>query len=146
MPNGTVGNAIEERSSASVADEAISSRGGSQKAMAASPQSEGEVIASLWALYLAHEFKTSLMSGRYQQPYAFRFREHAKPFDRVALNKFIHIAEKLYKDNILSSEQYYGAIVAATSVYAEQFMSVKLDSYLGKVSRYLSRAFRGVPF
>jgi hypothetical protein len=146
MPNGTVGNDLEERSASSVADEAILSRGGSQKAMTASPQSESEVIASLWGLYLAHEFKASLMSERYQEPNVFRLREHARPFDRVALYKLIHIAQKLYKENVITSEQYSSAIVAATSIYAEQFVSGRLESYLGKVSRYLAKAFRGVPF
>jgi len=142
MPNGTLGNHLEERSATSVVDEPPLSRAGSQIAMPASPQSESEAIASLWGLYLAREFMDSLMSGRYQEPNASQFREHVRPFDRVALNKLIHIAQKLHKEDVISSEQYLSAIVAATNIYAEQFISVRLESYLGKVSRYLSKAFR----
>lgn len=143
MPNGTLGNHLEEHSASSVVDETILSRGGSQKSMTASPQSESELIASLCGLYLAHAFKAYLMSGRYQEPNVFQFREHVRPFDRVALNKLIHIAKKLYKENVISSEQYSSAIVAATNIYVEQFMSVRLESYLGKTSKYLAKAFRG---
>jgi hypothetical protein len=143
MPNGTLGNHIEELPATSVVEEAALSRAGTQNEMTASPQSESEAIASLWGLYLAHQFKASLMSGRYQEPNAFQFREHVRPFDRVVLNKLIHITQKLYKENVISSEQYSSAIVAATNIYVEQFISVRLDGYLGKASRYLANAFRG---
>lgn len=142
MPNGTLGNHKEEPA-ASVVEEAALSRAGSQNEMTASPQSEREAIASLWGLYLAHQFKASLMSGRYQEPNVFQSQEHARPFDRATLSKLIHIIQKLYKENVISSEQYTRAIVAATNIYVEQFISVRIDSYLGKASRYLAKAFRG---
>ena len=143
MPNETLGNHIEELPATSVVEKSALSRAESQNEVTTSPQSESEAIASLWGLYLAHQFNASLMSRRYQEPNAFQFREHVRPFDRVVLNKLIHIAQKLYKENVISSEQYSSAIVAATNIYVDQFISVRLDGYLGKASRYLANAFRG---
>jgi hypothetical protein len=144
MPNGTIGNDLDERSASPVANEALLSRPGPQHAITAPPQSDSEAVALLLGLYLAHELKGSMMSGRFQDLTIHTLREEGRNFDRVALNRLIQAAQKLYKQNVISSEQYSNAIVAAANMYAEQYASFRLESYLGKVSRYISKAFRRV--
>ncbi len=111
---------MEERSVSNVGDEAPLSRSRSQKAMATSSFSESEAVASLLGLYLAHELKTTRMPGRYQEANTQSAREEGRVFDRAALNKFIKIAQKLYRENAISSDQYSNAIAVATSIYAER--------------------------
>jgi hypothetical protein len=120
MPSGTTENGLEERSVSNVGDEAPLSRSRSQKAMATSSFSESEAVASLLGLYLAHELKTTRMPGRYQEANTQSAREEGRVFDRAALNKFIKIAQKLYRENAISSDQYSNAIAVATSIYAER--------------------------
>ena len=85
-----------------------------------------------------------MMSGRFQDLTIHTLREEGRNFDRVALNKLIQVAQKLYRQNVISSEQYSSAIVVAANMYAEQYASSRLESYLKKASRYISEAFRRV--
>lgn len=144
MPNGTIGNDLDVRSASPVANEALLSRPGPQHATTAPPQSENEAVGLLFGLYLAHELKASIMSGRFQDLTIHTLREEGRNFDRVALNKLIQTAQRLYKQNIISSEQYSNAIMAAANMYAEQYASFRLESYLQKVSSYISKVFRRV--
>jgi hypothetical protein len=144
MPNGTIGNDLGERSASPADNEALLSRPGPHHAITDPPQAESEAVASLLGLYLAHELKASMMSGRFQYLTTHTLREEGRNFDRVALNKLIQVAQKLYRQNVISSEQYSSAIVVAANMYAEQYASLRLESYLEKASRYISDAFRRV--
>lgn len=144
MANGTIGNDLGERSASPVDNEALLSRPGPHHALTDPPQAESEAVASLLGLYLAHELKASMMSGRSQCLTTHTLREEGRNFDRVALNKLIQVAQKLYRQNVISSEQYSSAIVVAANMYAEQYASLRIESYLEKASRYISDAFRRV--
>lgn len=144
MPNRTIGNDLGERSASPEVNEALLSRPGPQHAITDPAQAESEAVATLLGLYLAHELKASMMSGRFQDLTIHTLREEGRNFDRVALNKLIQVAQKLYRQNVISSEQYSSAIVVAANMYAEQYASLRLESYLEKASRYISEAFRRV--
>jgi hypothetical protein len=137
MPSGTLENGLEERPTLSGGHESPLSSGRPQKAMAPPTLGESEAFASLLGLYLAHELKATRMPGRHQESNTNSDREEVSFFDRAALNKFIKIA--------ISAEQYSNAILVVTSMYIEQNASFMLDSSLQKVSRYIGKAFRGVP-
>jgi hypothetical protein len=145
MPSGTLENGLEERPTLSGGHESPLSSGRPQKAMAPPTLGESEAFASLLGLYLAHELKATRMPGRHQESNTNSDREEVSFFDRAALNKFIKIAKELYRENVISAEQYSNAILVVTSMYIEQNASFMLDSSLQKVSRYIGKAFRGVP-
>ena len=146
MPSGPNNHSLGGRSTPHVVDEAPLSSSRSQKEIAASSFGENAAAASLLGLYLAHEWKATRRPGRYQEPNPRSAREEGRVFDRAALNKFIRIANELYRKNAISSDQYSKAIRAVTSMYVEQFASMRLDSYLEKISCYITKAFREMPF